>query len=77
MQQPYEFGYQSMIKMAEVHRGRQVGRAGEQAEIIPTKMIDKSNVAEFAATMQRAAEEVELIDARWLPLRFRACPAVV
>ena len=32
----------------EVYRGRQVGRAGQQADIIPTQVIDKSNVADFA-----------------------------
>ena len=32
VQQPYEFGYQSMITLAKYHRGRQVGHSREQAE---------------------------------------------
>ena len=53
VQQPYEFGYQSMKLLARLHRGRQVVRArANELMIVPTKVIDKLNVAEFQTTMK-------------------------
>jgi ribose transport system substrate-binding protein len=48
VQQPYEFGYQSMIKMAKYIEGDKSVVPGNKQDIIPTQVIDKSNVAEFA-----------------------------
>jgi ribose transport system substrate-binding protein len=48
VQQPYEFGYQSMIKMAKYIEGDKSVVPANKQDIIPTQVIDKSNVADFA-----------------------------
>jgi ribose transport system substrate-binding protein len=52
VQQPYEFGYQSMKLLAKVIEGDKSFIPANELMIIPTKVIDKSNVAEFQATMR-------------------------
>jgi ribose transport system substrate-binding protein len=52
VQQPYEFGYQSMIKMAKYIEGDKSVVPANKTDIIPTQVIDKSNVAEFAKKVQ-------------------------
>ncbi len=52
VQQPYEFGYQSMILMAKYLEGDKSFIPANGLDIIPTKVIDKSNVADFAKQMQ-------------------------
>ena len=52
VQQPYEFGYQSMIKIAKYIEGDKSVVPANKMDIIPTKIIDKSNVKEFAAQIR-------------------------
>jgi ribose transport system substrate-binding protein len=52
VQQPYEFGYQSMKLLAKVIEGDKSFIPANELMIIPTKVIDKSNVAEFQTTMR-------------------------
>lgn len=52
VQQPYEFGYQSMKLLAKVVEGDKSGIPANGLMIIPTKVIDKSNVADFQKTMR-------------------------
>ena len=52
VQQPYEFGYQSMKLLAKVIEGDKSFIPKDGLMIIPTKVIDKSNVAEFQTTMK-------------------------
>jgi ribose transport system substrate-binding protein len=52
VQQPYEFGYQSMIKLAKYIEGDKSVVPANKLDIVPTRIIDKSNVAEFAAKMK-------------------------
>lgn len=49
VQQPYEFGYQSMMKMAKYIEGDTSVVPENEQDIIPTKIIDASNVEEFTA----------------------------
>lgn len=51
VQQPYEFGYQSMKLLAKYIEGDKSFIPDNKLMIIPTKVIDKSNVAEFQKTM--------------------------
>ena len=52
VQQPFEFGYQSMIDMDKVLHGDTAFIPANKQIIIPTKVIDKTGVAEFQATMR-------------------------
>lgn len=47
VQQPYEFGYQSMKLMAKVLDGDKSGIPADKKIIVPTKVISKENVEEF------------------------------
>jgi ribose transport system substrate-binding protein len=47
VQQPYEFGYQSIIKMAKYLDGDQSVVPENELDIVPTKVIDSSNVDGF------------------------------
>ncbi len=47
VQQPYEFGYQSMRLLAKVIEGDKSVIPANHLDIIPTKVIDKDNVADF------------------------------
>ena len=51
VQQPYEFGYQSMMKMARYIEGDTSVVPADEMDIIPTKVIDDSNVEEFTETI--------------------------
>ncbi len=53
VQQPYEFGYQSMIDLDKVLRGDKSFIPADGKIIVPTKVIDKTNVAEFVGTMKK------------------------
>jgi ribose transport system substrate-binding protein len=53
VQQPFEFGYLSMIDMDKVLRGDTSFIPANKQIIIPTKVIDKSNVTEFQASMRQ------------------------
>ena len=48
VQQPYEFGYQSMITLAKIIEGDTSVIPANKQNIIPTQIIDKSNVEDFA-----------------------------
>src|SRR4051794_11343176 len=52
VQQPYEFGYQSMKLLAKVIEGDRSFIPKEGLMIIPTKVIDPSNVADFSKQMK-------------------------
>ncbi|MFO1037523.1 MAG: sugar-binding protein [Geminicoccaceae bacterium] len=53
VQQPFEFGYQSMIKLAKVIEGDKSVIPANGLDIIPTMVIDSSNVADFQAKMKQ------------------------
>jgi ribose transport system substrate-binding protein len=52
VQQPFEFGYQSMILMAKFLDGDKSVVPADKKVIIPTKVIDKSSVEEFEAKLK-------------------------
>lgn len=52
VQQPYEFGYQSMKLLAKYIEGDKSFIPSNQLMIIPTKVIDPSNVADFSKQMK-------------------------
>ena len=52
VQQPFEFGYQSMIGMVKYLNGDRSFIPASKQIIIPTRIIDKSNVSEFQAQMR-------------------------
>ena len=52
VQQPYEFGYQSMKLLAKVIEGDKSVIPANHLDIIPTNVIDKSNVADFQKKMK-------------------------
>ncbi|UEM02443.1 sugar-binding protein [Skermanella rosea] len=52
VQQPYEFGYQSMIYLAKYIEGDRSFIPENKQKIIPTQVIDKSNVKDFAAKIR-------------------------
>jgi ribose transport system substrate-binding protein len=52
VQQPYEFGYQSMTLLARYIEGDRSFIPENELLIIPTKVIDPSNVADFMKQMQ-------------------------
>jgi len=53
VQQPFEFGYQSMMLLARAIEGDTSFIPENELMIIPTKVIDSSNVEEFRAEMQK------------------------
>jgi ribose transport system substrate-binding protein len=53
VQQPFEFGYQSMVDLIKAINGDLSWKPANSLVIIPTKVIDKSNVTAFAATMKK------------------------
>ncbi|MBB5751441.1 sugar-binding protein [Prosthecomicrobium pneumaticum] len=48
VQQPYEFGYQSMIKMAKLIEGDKSVIPENKLDIVSTQIVDASNVEDFA-----------------------------
>jgi ribose transport system substrate-binding protein len=48
VQQPFEFGYQSMIKLAKYIDGDKSVVPANKLDIVPTQIVDKSNVEEFS-----------------------------
>jgi ribose transport system substrate-binding protein len=54
VQQPFEWGYQGMKLMAKYLDGDKSGIPANKLIIIPTKMIDKSNVEQFQADLKAA-----------------------
>lgn len=52
VQQPYEFGYQSMVLLAKYIEGDRSFIPANGLKIIPTKIVDKSNVADFQKMMK-------------------------
>jgi ribose transport system substrate-binding protein len=53
VQQPFEFGYQSMMKIAKVLRGDKSIIPASKQIFIPTLLIDKKNVEEFSAKLDK------------------------
>jgi ribose transport system substrate-binding protein len=53
VQQPYEFGYQSMIDMIKYINGDHSFIPANKLIIIPTRVIEKSNVAAFQDSMKQ------------------------
>lgn len=52
VQQPFEWGYQGMKLMAAYLEGDKSKIPAEKLIIVPTKVIDKANVDEFAANLK-------------------------
>ena len=52
VQQPFEFGYQSMIGLAKVIEGDKSFIPADGLIIVPTRVIDNSNVADFQKQMR-------------------------
>ncbi len=52
VQQPYEWGYQGMKLMAAYLEGNKSKIPANKLIIVPTKVINKSNVAEFEANLK-------------------------
>jgi ribose transport system substrate-binding protein len=52
VQQPFEFGYQSMIYLAKYIEGDRSFIPETKQKIIPTQVIDKTNVKDFAAKVR-------------------------
>lgn len=52
VQQPFEFGYQSMIYLAKYLEGDRSFIPENKLRIVPTKIVDKSNVAEFSTQIR-------------------------
>jgi ribose transport system substrate-binding protein len=53
VQQPFEFGYQSMIDLARVIKGDKSFIPANGKIIVPTTVINKSNVDEFIGMMKK------------------------
>ena len=53
VQQPFEFGYQSMIGMVKYLNGDKSWIPADKKIIVPTRVIDKSNVNEFESSMKK------------------------
>jgi len=53
VQQPYEFGYQSVLLMAKILGGDSSSIPTNKQKIIPTLIIKQNNVAEFTAKINR------------------------
>ncbi len=53
VQQPYEFGYRSMIMLAKVIGGDKSGIPPSKLEIVPTLAIKKDGVEEFTAKINK------------------------
>jgi ribose transport system substrate-binding protein len=53
VQQPYEFGYRSMIMLAKVIGGDKSGIPPSKLDIVPTLAIKKDGVEEFTAKINR------------------------
>jgi ribose transport system substrate-binding protein len=52
VQQPYEFGYQSIKLLARYIEGDRSFIPENKQIIVPTKIIDKSNVADFQQNLR-------------------------
>ena len=53
VQQPYQFGYQSMIDMIKYINGDKSFIPANKQIIIPTRVINQGNVADFVATLKQ------------------------
>ncbi len=52
VQQPFEFGYQSMVYLAKYIEGDRSFIPENKLRIVPTKIVDKTNVAEFSTQVR-------------------------
>ena len=52
VQQPFEFGYQSMVSMVRYLSGDRSFIPPNKQIIVPTRVIDQSNVAGFQTAMR-------------------------
>ncbi len=48
VQQPFEWGYQGMKLMAKILAGDKSGIPADTLVIVPTKVVDKSNVDDYS-----------------------------
>jgi len=53
VQQPFEFGYQSMIGMVKYLAGDKAWIPANKQIIVPTRIVDSSNVADFQGYMKQ------------------------
>ena len=51
VQQPFEWGYQGMKLMAKILEGDKSGIPANTLVIVPTKVVDKSNVDEYSKSL--------------------------
>lgn len=56
VQQPFEFGRQAIVKMAQYLRGEKTALAGER-QIVPTRSLKQPDIAEFQADLRRLLEQ--------------------
>jgi hypothetical protein len=52
-QQPFEFGYRSIQMLARLRRGERVEIPGSRTIFVPTYRIDRRNVEEVEASVNR------------------------
>lgn len=52
VQQPFEFGYKSVDELAKYLDGDRSMVPADKMQIIPTRIVDKSNVKDFAASIR-------------------------
>jgi ribose transport system substrate-binding protein len=53
VQQPFEFGYLSMVNLVKTIKGDMSWKPANGLMIVPTKVIAKANVTEFAGEMKK------------------------
>ena len=49
VQQPYQFGYESVMLLAQLAKGDKSGLPASKLNIVPTQVINKSNIAQYEA----------------------------
>jgi len=59
VQQPYEFGYQSIKLMAQILSGDKSGIPEDKLKIVPTKAVKKDNVEEFWSHLNKLLSKQE------------------
>jgi ribose transport system substrate-binding protein len=53
VQQPYQFGYASIMLLAQLAKGDKSGIPANKLDIIPTQVINKSNIAAYEASQAK------------------------
>ena len=53
VQQPYQFGYESVIMLDKLAKGDKSGIPANKLMIIPTQVINKANIAAYEASQAK------------------------